>query len=133
MNLYNNYNSSNGEEIEYIAENLEENDVFVYSDIGAGSVMAINFTENKQYFYNPDNWGVEEAYKAFAPQMETHITKDFLNDCDSRIWVVDIPEGDLYSELFDNEKYNVIIEKEISTTYHDYQYKIKLVSIGNEN
>ena len=127
INIYNNYNTSNGKELEYIAENLEENDVFVYSDIGAGSVMAINFTENKQYFYNEANWGVEEAYKAFGPQMETRITKDFLNECNSRIWVVDAPNGSLYSDLFDNENYNLISEKEINTAYHEYGYKITLV------
>lgn len=127
LNISNNYSSENGKELEYIKENLEADDVFVYSDIGAGSVMAINFTENKQYFYNEANWGVEEAYKAFGPQMETKITKDFLNDCDSRIWVVDAPNGSLYTELFDNENYDFVSEVKIDTAYHDYQYKITCV------
>lgn len=132
-NIYNNYSETNGQELEYIEENLQGNDVFVYSDIGAGSIMAINFTQNKQYFYNEANWGVEEAYKAFGPQMQTHITKDFLKECNSRIWVVDSLSGSLYSELFDNEEYAVISEKTIETAYHEYKYKITLVEPVNKD
>lgn len=74
-----NYDSSNMQQIEYLKENIQEGDVLVYTNPGNGSVFAVNFPNNKQYFYNPDNWEVDEAYKAWGPHMETWITKDFLN------------------------------------------------------
>lgn len=76
-----NYSTGNGKQIEYLKENIKEGDVLVYNNIGNGSIFASNFLNNKQYFYNPEDWGVVEAYKVWAPQMETYITKDFLENC----------------------------------------------------
>ena len=60
--ILDNYDSSNSLPFEYIEENIEEDDVIVYTDIGSGSVLAVKFPENKQYFYNGANWGVEEKH-----------------------------------------------------------------------
>ena len=34
-------------------------------------VIAAIFKDNKQYFYNSENWPIEEAYKAYGPGMST--------------------------------------------------------------
>ena len=57
-----NYDYSNQEPIKYLNENVKEGDTIVYADFGGGSVVAVQFADNQVYFYNADNWGVEEAY-----------------------------------------------------------------------
>ena len=82
-----NYDYSNQEPIKYLNENVKEGDTIVYADFGGGSVVAVQVADNQVYFYNADNWGVEEAYKAFGPNYEVKVTKDFI-DNDSNIgWV----------------------------------------------
>ena len=122
-----NYNNENSKPIDYIIENIQESDMIVYGDFGGGSVVAAYFPENQVYFYNKDNWGVEEAYKAFGPNYEVKVTKDFIQECSNRIWVVDNAYGNVVEELFENTDYKIISEKEFFTKYHDYSYKITLV------
>lgn len=122
-----NYNNENSKPIDYIIENIQESDMIVYGDFGGGSVVAAYFPENQVYFYNKDNWGVEEAYKAFEPNYEVKVTKDFIQECSNRIWVVDNAYGNVVEELFENTDYKIISEKEFFTKYHDYSYKITLV------
>ena len=85
------------------------------------------FKENKQYFYNKENWGVEEAYKAWAPQMETCVTTDFLKNSIGRIWVIGAWNNSCYEELFNNEEYNFIFNKKYETKYQNYPYNLTLV------
>ena len=46
-----NYNSQNAKSIEYLKNNIQPNDVIVYTDIGSGSIIAVNIKDNKQYYY----------------------------------------------------------------------------------
>ena len=127
--ILDNYDSSNSLPFEYIEENIEEGDVIVYTDIGSGSVLAVKFSENKQYFYNGANWGVEEAYKAFGPQMETWVTEDFMENCKGRVWV----QGkSFYEDHFDNENYELILHESFETAYEDYSYDLYLVEYVGE-
>ncbi len=122
-----NYDDTNLKAVEFFKENLHEGDEIVYRHIGAGSVIAVNF-ENKQYFYNPEDWGVEEAYKAYAPQMQTYTTNDFIKKLSNRIWLIDTYDDSIYDEFFNNENYNVVKEEEFSTEYYEYYpYRIRLV------
>ena len=122
-----NYDESNGKQIEYLKENIEEGDVLVYSNIGNGSVFASNFLNNKQYFYNQEDWGVVEAYKVWSPQMETCITTDFLENCTGRIWIIDSEGNGFFNELFNNEDYKHISTEVFETEYREYTYNITLV------
>lgn len=133
MTIKDNYDSSNMKEIEYLNENVQEGDVFVYTDIGAGSVIADYYPDNKQYFLNEPNWGVQEAYKAFGPQMDTYITPDFINELNGRIWIVDGWNCDeFYNRFFNNENYRCITRKEFHTAYQDYNYIFMLVEKVSE-
>lgn len=129
--IKNNYNQENQAPIEYVKENLKENDVIVYPKIGVGSIFAVNFPDQKQYFYNGENWGVEEAYKAFGPGMKTYITTDFLQDeeCQNRIWIISSSDYDeFYEENFNNENYKLIENKTFYTNYSGKEeYKIYLI------
>ena len=79
------------------------------------------------YFYNEDNWGVEEAYKAFDPNYEVCITKDFINKCSSRVWFIDNGKKSVVDDVFKGTDYNKISETSYFTKYHDYDYKIVLL------
>ena len=127
VQLNDNYSSENGKQIEYLKENIKKDDVLVYSNIGNGSVFASYFTENKQYFYNGADWGVEEAYKNWAPQMETWITTEFLEKCTGRVWIIDSQDNGFYNELFNTEDFKFISTEYFDTPYQNYIYNITLV------
>lgn len=122
-----NYDYSNQEPIKYLNENVKEGDTIVYADFGGGSVVAVQFADNQVYFYNADNWGVEEAYKAFGPNYEVKVTKDFIDNCSNRVWFVDNIYNSVAEEIFEGKGYNKVSEKDFSTKYHDYSYKIVLL------
>lgn len=122
-----NYDKSNKEILTYIDENIEENDYVVYDQIGSASTSAIFSKSQHQYFYNPENWGVEEAYKAYAPQMKVVINESFLDELEGRIWIIDDWNKKLYNKLFNNANYKLISEKYIETKYHNYVYNMILV------
>lgn len=121
-----NYNKKNDEPLNYLKENVKEDETIVYSEIGIGAITDVLFENNKQFFYNSEHWGVEEAYKAFGPQMKTCEDDTFLEECSDRIWVVGY--GDTaYNLLFNNENYIKLEEKDFDTTYQGDHYKIMLI------
>lgn len=122
-----NYGSNNMKQIEYLKDNIQEGDYIVYTDAGTGSVIAVNFPNNKQYFYNIPNWGVREAYKAFGPQMDTYVTSDFMDELSGRIWIIDGDRDSCYQDVFNNEEYKYISQKQFQTDYKNYHYVITLV------
>jgi len=122
-----NYAKENSKPIEYLKENVQEGDAFVFNEVGSGFICASIFTENEHYFYNKENWGVEEAYKAWAPQMETCVTTEFLEKCTGRIWVVGAWNNSCYEELFDNKNFKQISNEYFNTKYENYSYNITLV------
>ena len=137
-----NYDKSNNEPIDFIKNNIQENDVIVYPGIGSGAIMAAKFPQYKQYYYNAEDWGVEEAYKAFGPAMQTYTTDDFLNDeeCQGRIWLVlDFYKVDYFNEKFNNENYRVLAQKQYFTKYNkekaqnkETEYNIYLIEKINQ-
>lgn len=133
--INNNYDNTNMKQIEYLEENIKDDDIIVYSNIGNGSVFAVYFKDNKQYFYNGDHWNVEEAYKAYGPQMETVEDLDFLKDYKGRIWIIDSTDSSFYNDKFKTDDYKVIDSKVIKTkypssfdtNYSGYEYKLILI------
>ena len=127
-NILINYDSSNMKQIDYLRENVKEDDILVYSNIGNGGVVAAFFPDNKQYFYNGAHWDVEEAYKAYGPGMETiYDYNDILQDYHGRIWLIDSENCGLYNE-FPKEGITTIIEPtEFRTKYQNYIYTIVLL------
>lgn len=133
--INNNYDNTNMKQIEYLEENIKDDDIIVYSNIGNGSVFAVYFKDNKQYFYNGDHWNVEEAYKAYVPQMETVEDLDFLKDYKGRIWIIDSTDSSFYNDKFKTDDYKVIDSKVIKTkypssfdtNYSGYEYNLILI------
>lgn len=133
--INNNYDNTNMKQIEYLEENIKDDDIIVYSNIGNGSVFAVYFKDNKQYFYNGEHWNVEEAYKAYGPQMETIEDLDFLKDYKGRIWIIDSTDSSFYNDKFKTDDYKVIDSKVIKTkypssfdtNYSGYEYNLILI------
>ena len=133
--INNNYDNTNMKQIEYLEENIKDDDIIVYSNIGNGSVFAVYFKDNKQYFYNGDHWNVEEAYKAYGPQMETVEDLDFLKDYKGRIWIIDSTDSSFYNDKFKTDDYKLIDSKVIKTkypssfdtNYSGYEYNLILI------
>ncbi len=127
-NINLNYDSGSKELYQYINNEIQEDDIIVYSNIGNGGVIAAYFPENKQYFLNLQYWDVEEAYKAYGPGMETVYNFDFLKDYSGRIWIIDSEYPDLYLKNFPMEGIKVLREpKRIDSAYHEYIYNIILL------
>ena len=123
------YDKSNMTQISYLKENVQQGDIFTFEEtsFGSGSVIALNYTDHKQFFYNPSNWGVEEAYKAFGNQLEIYVDDSFLDLLSGRIWIVDNENSDYYNKLFNNENFKLISQKTIKTKYENYVYNFILV------
>lgn len=127
-NILINYDSNNMKQIEYMKEEIKEDDIIVYSNIGNGGVIAAFFPENKQYFYNGQHWAVEEAYKAYGPGMETiYDYNDILENYKGRIWLIDSEYMGLWDEL---PKDGITVLKDaqrFDTKYQNYIYNIMLL------
>ncbi len=123
------YDSNNMTQISYLKENVQPNDVIVFdeSNFGTGSVVSLYFKDNKQFYYNPSNWGVEEAYKAFGEQLKIYTNTDFLNECTGRVWIIDNQNSDYYNKVFNNDNFKVVSQKNINTKYKGYVYNMILV------
>lgn len=123
-----NYDKSNMKQIEYIKENIQVDDIIIYSNIGNGGVIAALFPENKQYFYNGQYWDIEEAYKAYGPGMETiYNYNDVLENYHGRIWLIDSEHMGLWEE-FPKKDIKIIKDAQrFDTKYQDYIYNIMLL------
>ena len=129
QNVKENYNKENSEVYDYISSEIKEDDILLYSKIGNGGIIATYFPNNKQYFMNLEHWGVEEAYKAYLPAMETKEDWDFLKDYKGRIWLIDEDSNQLHqNDFFANENIKVLEEeKTFKVKYHNLTYKIMLL------
>ncbi len=119
-----NYDQSNNKAIEYLKEELQPNDIIVYSGINEGGVVAALIDTNKQYFLNVDNWGIEEAYKAFAPQMGVvNNFEEAAQKANGRIFVVNSDN----LNLEENTQYKVVSDEKFETRFKGYTYQIKIL------
>lgn len=118
-----NYASSNKEAFNYLNEKIEKDDIIIYTDVIGGSIF-IDKVDIKQYFYNIDNWNVEEAYRAFDYRMQIVDNLDILNSA-NRVWVIDSMDQRLYNIL--SNDYELLEEKTFNIKYHNLNYKIYLL------
>lgn len=121
-----NYDPSNKEPIAYLKENIKEGDVLVYGNEGSGFVVAANFPENTQYFYDQKHWNVEEAYKAYGHNMKTVYDLDVLKDYKGRIWFINSSSYEIYEEASKEYDLELIDQKSFATVYQKYQYTFVL-------
>lgn len=127
-----NYATNNDECVSYLKEQMREDDIIVYTNVINGAVVTTKLSDsldNISYFYDEENWQVDEPYKAFSPYMEIKDTiEEILDNYTGRVWIL---EGENTHKLQDKieEKYNItkIESKQFKSAYRNYNYTIELV------
>lgn len=123
-----NYDERNYDLRNTINENIKEDDIFIYSDINSGSIVAEYMPRNKQYFYNIEHWTVEEAYKAFAPQMQTIEGLNVIENYKGRIWVIDGDNTRMYDIITEYDDIDIIREPtKVNAPYKNITWTVSLV------
>ena len=131
-NVENNYDKSNNEPIEYLKENLQDSDIMIYADMGNGGVVATKLDNTKQYFVNLGHWSIEEAYKAYAPQMGVVTTpEEAEQQSKGRIFIIDTGDLKLYNEIKNDDKYKTVSIKKFEAKYHNYTYNVIILEKNN--
>lgn len=117
-----NYDDSNQRPIEYIKKYIKEDDIILYTDVILGANLLQPISQ-KQYFYDIDNWNVEDAYRAFS---NLEIIKDLsiFDTYKGNIWIIDSEENRLYNLLKD---YEWVDARYFQTKYHSLNYSIHVV------
>lgn len=122
------YDKSNQAPFEYLKDNIQEGDILIYGNEGSGFVVSANFPEYKQYFYDAAGWHVDEAYRAYGPNMETKYDLEFLKDYQGRIWFINAGTHTIYeqaNELYPNME--LIKQARFDVKYKGYIYTFSLV------
>ena len=124
-NIEENYDISNDEPFAYLEENLQPEDIIVYTSINNGGVVAALIDSNQQYFLNVDNWTIEEAYKAYAPQMKVAYSfEEAMKEAKGRIFIIDDGSLSCYNRLENKEEYKQVEIKKFEPKYKEYTYQI---------
>ena len=109
---------------------MEENDIIIYeNDLGSFNIP-VKYPDVQKYFWDREHWNVEEAYRAFGPNMTTIYELDELEDFSGRIWAIN---SDDYSvaEAVEKELGGKVIEKaKFVTKYRDNKYTFCLLEAG---
>lgn len=131
-NVEANYDKSNNEPIEYLKENLQNGDIMMYADMGNGGVVATKLDNTKQYFVNLGHWSIEEAYKAYAPQMGVVTTpEEAEQQSKGRIFIIDTGDLKLYNEIKNDNNYKTVSIKKFEAKYHNYTYNMVILEKNN--
>lgn len=125
--MENRYSAENDVLDQFIEENVRQGDVIVSANIGLVAIVAVKYPEIKSYFYNWDNWNVEDAYAAYEPQMETIRDLSKLLDKGVRIWLID--DDGTCAEYFTENSYRDTITKyeTFMLPYHNLTFSFTLV------
>lgn len=125
-----NYDKTNMTQIEYMKQNLQKDDIIIFKnpELGSGSVINVNLPGYTTYFYDAENWNVEKAYEAYAPDMKIIYNLDVLKNYSGRIWLVDSYDYNLYNEIIENYNVETIEKQEIFTKYKGYNYRLILIN-----
>ena len=131
-----NYDKINSSPIDFIKSEIKKDDIIIYCnqnnyDFG-GFIVSVNFKDYTQYFYDIENWNVENAYKAYGPNMKTIYNLDEIKDFKGRIWIIECVDYHLLEEYILKEYDNVNIEKQemFTTKYKNLRYAISLVTVN---
>ena len=125
-----NYDSNNNKYLEYMKDNVKEEDIILYSDAISGAVISTYF-DNQSYFYDKQHWNVEEAYKAFSNMKIIYNLDDVLENYEGRVWLIEGNTSTLLEEIIDNTDDCELIYKETyETKYKNNIYTIELIDLS---
>lgn len=127
-----NYDKANEDFLTYLQNNIQEDDIIIYSDAISGAVVTTYF-DNQSYFYDKNNWNVEEAYKAYAPSMEIiYDINELIENYQGRIFIIEGGDSSTLLEEITNldEESEILSRKIFYTGYKDNVYTIELVELN---
>lgn len=119
-----NYDESNAKPIDFVKEDIQDDDIILLNNHLNGFVISVNFPDNIAYFYDEENWNCEKAYRAFSSDFRTVYDLDFLEDFSGRIWVTN---DSVLQQIQDKYDVDLIKHESFETKYRDYDYSISLV------
>ena len=122
-----NYDESNSQPIDYLKQNIQEGDILVYGNEGEPFVVSANFPDVKQYFWDEADWKVDEAYKAYGPNMEIIHSLESLEDYKGRVWVINRTNYAIADSIERELNGKVIEKRAYQTAYENYPYTITLM------
>jgi hypothetical protein len=140
--IYDDYSSLNAAPFDYLAENLEEGDALVSSDIGFEGQTALRFPEVKQFYLNwqkSSSWG--KAYDAYMPPLvDVRRWQEVLDDNRDRVWVLgttsdSVPPTSLQNilrnhRIIDDGGYTIV---KYETFYRPYERVYYTVALFEKN
>ncbi len=122
-----NYDYTNIKPVEYLEKNVSEDDIIIYTRIGVGGIVATTNSNQNQYFINSEYWGIEEAYKAYLPNMEVaYDFKTLIGNCNGKIIIVDDLHSDFYNEISQIEDLKIVDSVVFEAEYKETGYKITI-------
>jgi len=119
-----NYDESNKKPIDFVKEDIQDDDIILLNNHLNSFVISVNFPDNTAYFYDEENWNCEKAYRAFSSDFRTVYDLDFLEDFSGRIWVTN---DSVLQQIQDKYDVDLIKHESFETKYRDYDYSISLV------
>ncbi len=124
-----NYSKKNTEMIEYINNNLEENDSFIlYNNAISGFAITAKHLDHKQYFHDKGNWGIGGAYDCFLPNcIRTDSIDEIMENASGRIWIINISEEEFENDIQSKYDVKLIERKEFQTKYNGYFFSFTLI------
>lgn len=126
--IVNNYNPNRLKQIEYVKENIKNDDIMVMAKIDSGGIMAVYFNDIPKYLYSDDTWGVDETEEIFGMKKLSEETLNFLNDYTGRMWLIDTGDAELYHNVFENiEGVNLVEMKKFEQAHSMHVYTIVLI------
>lgn len=124
-----NYSEINQKPIEYVKQELKDNDIMIWGNEGSGFSLATQLNNINTYFYDEQYWNQELAYKAFGENMNTIKTLEPLDNYKGRIWIINSENYAIYDQFVQKYGNDIkLIKQEIFfIEYHGYKYSISLV------
>ncbi len=124
-----NYDNSNSKPLEYVKQDLKEDDLIFFGNDASGFVISMQLIDNPNCFFDGGNWNVDEAYKAFGKDLKIIKNLDEIKDYEGRMWVIDSSDFNIYREIEEKygDKIKLIKQEKFSIEYHLYQYSISLI------
>lgn len=121
-----NYDKTNNNAKEFIEARIQKDDLILVNNNLSGFVMSAYFPDNEFFFYDLENWQVQDAYRAFG-RTETNL--DSLKEYKGRIWVIsEEGMGFLKRVVIDLRGGIKLLESEqINIKYQNNKFSINLI------
>ncbi len=125
-----NYDINNKDVITYIDEIAQNEDTIIFKGMSLGGITSVTVENENQYFANLEYWGIEEAYKAYSPNLKiTYDLKDVIDNSEGKIILLDNPAEQLLNKVLEIEGLNItVLEKQVfKPNYQNEEFNIIVV------